>query len=614
MGVYGNKLTVNNIIELMKLAVEDSPRSFIALECCANKITWAKPDLVGEFCLISVDYLTESKNRFSIYLSDELLSKKTEPTNKWLMDLFLNDSRRDLMYVPFNYENQAKDPAYLCQRKIKKELIYMLPMSQTASRSCVAFVQENLNHLVQKPIDQLSPPRRELVQFGDKNLYIAHSKWAELNKVLDAKEDTKFKVSRFSDNPMNLAVMTSKKGFTSNSKNARLFGLKTGVHYVGSELQGGVLGKSKLESNARLATVRSNILHALPVDDNSFDIQTELLTIVDSVGSQGIDLSFQVRDLSCFRADLDYLPAQSIPYVTEGFWRTKQKQNLVGKNSDGYIASSADRALFWQENFAIPLGRAKAALFIKYGLMHSSANAQNFILGFDKNDRLKHFIMRDIGDTHWHDSFVRKHRRGDCFEGLTEDLSSHSPQTLFLPASGSYPAPEMLRLAAWSVATSGFGDMFKSKDCMLFIGGILDGFRHYCQEYFAKLSSAAYSIEYPNAPEGPKPDNEKKLLDLARDGFFPRKLGGDKKVYQKALNYFSALSVEDLLSLAAWTSKSRIDLFSRHTSDTSGRGISSIGQQIITLEEICLCKAIEKLALGQLSEHIPSHANVPVVK
>ncbi|CAN0596087.1 unnamed protein product, partial [Laminaria digitata] len=141
---------------------------------------------------------------------------------------------------------------------------------------------------------------------------------------------------------------------------------------------------------------------------------------------------------------------------------------------------------FWRSQFTYPLGRAKARLFLNYGLIHTSANAQNFVLGF-KGSTLKQFVLRDVGDTSWHDVFVTTYGKGTEAESafLRESKSDHV-HTLKTTSSGDYPAPYIVRLAAWSLLTHGFGDKLSWTKPQLykFVTGAFDGFMDYLIEAF----------------------------------------------------------------------------------------------------------------------------------
>src|SRR6185503_19543084 len=117
-----------------------------------------------------------------------------------------------------------------------------------------------------------------------------------------------------------------------------------------------------------MAMLRSRLIRSLPNIDPTFGLQLELLTITAPLTNGNRD-GFQVRDLSCLAPNLMYVPGQAVPYV----------RTMVD-----HAASADDQCTFWRNNFAIPLGRAKARLFLNYGLIHTSANAQNVVLGFTR--------------------------------------------------------------------------------------------------------------------------------------------------------------------------------------------------------------------------------------
>ena len=115
----------------------------------------------------------------------------------------------------------------------------------------------------------------------------------------------------------------------------------------------------------------------LPPEPSLLVIREALVILVP-----GSESAVVVRDLSPFR-NLHYLPGLSIPWVGPELARRH----------------GADFAAFWAEHYAVPTGRAKAALFARTGLQQTTPNPQNMLVELDRELRpTGRIALRDIGD------------------------------------------------------------------------------------------------------------------------------------------------------------------------------------------------------------------------
>jgi hypothetical protein len=105
----------------------------------------------------------------------------------------------------------------------------------------------------------------------------------------------------------------------------------------------------------------------------------EVLVVLVADGESG----FMVRDLRLFQDGHYYLPALSIPFVGP---------QIARKLSEDF------EALFGR-HFAEAIGRAKAALFARYGLWYETPIPQNLVLQLDLELRpTGTLVFRDVGD------------------------------------------------------------------------------------------------------------------------------------------------------------------------------------------------------------------------
>ena len=378
----------------------------------------------------------------------------------------------------------------------------------------------------------------------------------------------------------------------------RLYSVKTGVKYVGSNDESGA-GKHRLEANCSLAMLRSEVIESLHNSDQTFGIQTEVLTITapmtDEETGQITRDGFQVRNLSCMRSGLQWMPGQAIPYGRAAFDHVPQSKDSPEKDAD-------KQCEFWRKAFAVPLGRAKARLFLNYGLVHTSANAQNFLLGFGGfkigQPVLQQFVARDIGDTSWHDDYLTNYVGHVAYgkkvcKAFEKEKGSAIRHILRETTSSAYPPPRMVRLAAYSVLTHDFAKTLKDKHrwtdahVYKFATGILDGFREFMQEAF-DLGNL-----YPVDPD-PKFLSDTAIRNFGVDGKYPypwspRQETPREKAYKKIVDNLLLKAPDALFSNAAWVrqrgEQHDFDAFKTSSDD----GIC----HLINAEEILLCAGLE---------------------
>lgn len=119
-----------------------------------------------------------------------------------------------------------------------------------------------------------------------------------------------------------------------------------------------------------------------------FVILHDVLTVADKRTGRG----YLIRDISLLNDGHYYLPAFAIPVVG----RDIAKHN--GQEFDG----------FWLKHYAVPIGKLKADLLLRYGLQMETPNAQNFLIQLDRNLRPTGLIVvRDIADSIFVDVFAR---------------------------------------------------------------------------------------------------------------------------------------------------------------------------------------------------------------
>jgi hypothetical protein len=95
------------------------------------------------------------------------------------------------------------------------------------------------------------------------------------------------------------------------------------------------------------------------------------------------ETAFLVRDLRGFQDGHHYLPALSIPWVG---------REIAAAHGDDFES-------FWGVHYAEAVGRAKARLFVRYGLQYETPNPQNVLVQLDRGLRpTGAIVFRDLGD------------------------------------------------------------------------------------------------------------------------------------------------------------------------------------------------------------------------
>lgn len=557
-------------------------RDFCALECLANAPLYAKPDSQKEFLL------WEAKNTDAIRIETTTGFATKHP---WVKALFISE---DYVRFPFNTWDSGPSDS-LSWLTINEELraekfeerLRILPRWSTASRSCLALIPEDASQLPTIAASDLDMGQR--FKLNDKP-----GKPSPNVPEWKAKNDHRF-VTTVGD-VGKAAAQTGCKPTTLADTKYRLYSVKTGVNYVGSQEEGG-FGKNRLEANCSMAMLRSEVIDAMPNQDLSFGVQTEVLTITapstmkNKEGNVVRD-GFQVRDLSCLWPGTSYIPCQAIPYARKYFERASEP---------------SDQCAIWRENFAITLGRAKARLFLNYGLIHTSANAQNFLLGF-KGYELMQFVTRDVGDTSWHDNYLDRYFSGSptdvarlAFLSFQSEAHSAVRHVLHETSSNDYPPPHIVRLAANSVLTHDFGKVLIENHAWThahlysFATGILDGFKAYIQE--ALNLDAFY-------PEQAGELTDTKILAYGTEGKYPT----PKPLlteYKQQVDQLLKVNATTLFAQAARVRARGSEAINNNADNAFGTAEDKIAT-LINAEEILLCTGIEKklgIALNTTSDH-----------
>lgn len=189
----------------------------------------------------------------------------------------------------------------------------------------------------------------------------------------------------------------------------KCFSVKTGVNFVGKVNQSGdnAGGKNRLETNSIDACLRSDLVTLFDRAagrqqgaDPHLLILKELLSITEFNADDPRELGdgMQVRDLSVLERDKHYLCPISIMYLDREMNSMTNRYHQV---------ESREWVEFWRDAYAIPLGRAKALLLLRYAMQMGSPNAQNYLIEFkagnDGNlDPTGRIVTRDLGDAQLH--------------------------------------------------------------------------------------------------------------------------------------------------------------------------------------------------------------------
>ncbi len=562
----------------MQAGALKTSRSLVTLECCANAPAYAKSDLVKQFVLWSAKRQGKIESPQSGWLRrkkskeikiDIIEAEGVREQHASMYQLFVQD---DFVRFPFNLDDYSPRARSLNPESIQyalqdpdQQTAFLLPRFSTASRSCLVLIPESVEHLKKVDIREVKFVRRQGTSAPQPaSLYPNLNEWNAFQDALTYRRKDK----RFEGMVPSLKEAVSQRGITIDNQRYRLYSVKTGVAYVGSVDE---RGKDLLEANARLAMARSRVVQQLPNNDASFGVQIELLTVMAPLmGGRDYD-GFQVRDLTCLSTDYEYTPAQAIPYIDSG--------------------KPASQVKLWRNNFAIPLGRAKARMFLQYGFIHSNANAQNFVLGF-KGKKLRQIVVRDIGDTALHDVYIERFLLGTGVGGvlnqaLIEEKISAFRQLLKTTADPTYPPPMIVRLAAGAVLSHGFADRLKSSgwsvsQLHVFVSGILEGFRSYVAEVLGlKLYGKAASVSV------------EMVMRAGKEGRYTYS-PADARAYTKIVDECLEESSEALFSKALFISSNSKSLMAKLPQSALAGKVE--GVSILTnAEELYLCAGVEKL-------------------
>ena len=561
---------VSNTLRAQALA--RAPRNFVTLECLANEDLYAKPDTRKRF------YLWEARCTTDIQVRYGHLARLNHPH---LVDLFVRMDRIRFPYNPADaHHDHSLSPSSIAPRLLYDDgTIHVLPRWSTASRSNIAMVPLRGARDLEVADDAVLQLEERVVPVrGDRDPAVHVDEWLALRAQL--RGGLGIQRTDFAHVVGSPGAAARPRGVQMNGAPFRMYSIKTGVDYVGSKYEGpGGGGKHRLEANCNMAMDRSDVMLQAGNRDATFGIQGELLTITAPLdGVPVIRDGFQVRDLSCLRPRLDYVPGHALPFAREHF-----------QQGDGPEAQMG----FWRRSFAIPLGRAKARMMLNYGLVHTSANAQNFVLGF-AGRRLEHFVIRDVGDTSWHDTYLRDVLRGGSLHRAYTCMraeSQHPTQqhTLRVTGGGDYPPPDIVRLAAVSVLTHRWGDnMGWSYELQRrFTTGVYDGFRTYLNEVFR------LGLDYPS-PVGVAFRNRlgdgRILTELGfecRYPYFPFNPVSQGQ-YRQRIGELQAASPRDLLQQAAWVRRRGRELLAARPGETRLKAV-------LNAEEALLCCAVDNL-------------------
>lgn len=551
-------ITIQDVSGKLPGLLNAAPTDWVANECLANDARYAKPDAEKYFLL------WEAKGpSIEITALDGL-----EQEHPWLFALFVIDDTpgRSRVRFPYNPSDSVQGmsicPVCLPADNSTELLatdVRALRRWSSASRSCFALIPQ----VVPAPVDGLSweTDRRPLASRTEP--CISQTEWANANVSRN----------RFYDVVKgHLGAFCSAKGKVArgDTHRSRLYSVKTGVSYVGSMYEE-PFGKNVLEANSKMAMVRSAVVHQVErartqqTRDDKYRVQIELLTITAKceIDSRDKTDGFQVRDLSCMRDNETCIPAHAIPYNGRAF-----------SKADG--AADCD---FWITNFALPCGRAKARMFLDYGLIHSSANAQNFIVSF-RGDHFASLILRDIGDTYWHDDYITQllgSGHPAYTAGVSVEKAKQHKHLLHETTSTDYPAPHLVRIAAHSVITHGFADKvvanrgWSNQDVLRFTQALLSGFRDYCGQ------TIGFKGEYPQTRPG-----HFDPLELGRAFAYP----SGKYTQQSAETYLEN-HAQDALAVAGHVRRESANILGRQADK-----LKTI-ELLIQAEEMALCAALE---------------------
>lgn len=144
-------------------------------------------------------------------------------------------------------------------------------------------------------------------------------------------------------------------------------------------------GKQRMAGHIAVALERSQMIDEIDAkidEDSELVVLRERLIVFDRETGNGIS----VRDLRPLRNGNYILPGFSIAFAGQ-----RIAEHLGWPYAD-----------LWTKAMAIPLGRAKAKMLLRYGLQMETPNLQNFLFEFDRDLMpTGRVFVRDIGDTNF---------------------------------------------------------------------------------------------------------------------------------------------------------------------------------------------------------------------
>jgi hypothetical protein len=259
-----------------------------------------------------------------------------------------------------------------------EHLVFTWPMWKSASRSCVC---------------QLEPIKAQGANWPARRnpqAWTVHSGETNIKNLKDLAQGTDY----------------FKLG---DDKEKKCFSVKTGVNFVGKVNQTGdnAGGKNRLETNSIDACLRSDLVtqfdqaagHTQSADPHLLVLK-ELLSITEFDRRRPLELGdgMQVRDLSVLDRAKKYICPISIMYLDRAMTSMTNRYRNV---------ASQTWVDFWRDTYAIPLGRAKALLLLRYAMQMGSPNAQNYLIEFKNGssgnlDPTGRIVTRDLGDAQIH--------------------------------------------------------------------------------------------------------------------------------------------------------------------------------------------------------------------
>lgn len=387
---------------------------------------------------------------------------------------------------------------------------------------------------------------------------------------------------------------------------SKYYSVKTGVQYVATVDQSNN-NKDVLESNSIHAMHRSNLIAGtmkrLGQDKFEARYQIEILSILMYSTITGKFDGIQIREIGNGGADEVWFPALAIPSHGKEFAKS------WGKNDEDDFWIS-----FWEKNFAIPMGRAKAEMLAYFGMQHMTSNSQNFNIAFDRTagangGKAKCVILRDIGDTLYNNYFFNvlndlnilyknewDHEVGDTENGVT--LSS--------AIGGGYVKPEMTRIGASIVF------FFPP-----FIKGDIDSHTKKAQ-LLAKWSIAHNNafLEYMREKLGYV--NDWSDAGILVSGDLPERLRKYGELNQKNSAYYPVL-VKDILKLSPFARWELINQIKLECEEDDLIDLTT-ANNLVNAHEILICAEVEcyiqsdrgKIALRNLHKGTPVIMTAPV--